>query len=559
MASALLRGSESFSGQIELAAWTVLRHTEDWKRYKATEVYCHGVFLLPGDRDLLVLVSYWKERSPIIPKAPIFSGPLLHPEVINRAAEILNEHRKNESEFEDALEHQRPVLTADLLPFLPKAATFRISATASAGVIERSAIKSIADSNWPPARDATYTGLLDVPVNGQRLALVTWEPYSGPPSYPEVRWAVQRRLPRAFKKPLLTNVEHPKFESIFETNEYPGIVTSLDSTLDLIESIADLNLDEHDYRQRVDNIRQEKLAHGFEAIAWFQPYHAYTEDTWGIYFDARKLDDLALSLMDDFQSQEIPGWHGDAARLAFGLVYAHEVFHAKVEAATSWLEVNALQPRHLRYTQRVYDATRETSDWLEEALANWAAWDWFRSTPIQLLFAHQAANSDSLQKIVESSLDLSPPGYRDWRVGHQSTTWRTFATQLSTGQARSAVQATGGLPLESALLGPFPYDFRTSDIPLRFIGSGIIADHLQSNPATFNVPTRRELEKALKYFKHVVNPAGGKGGHQKWTGPDNRAFILPTRDPVSVGVFKTFLQHLEIDKVTYVREVRPNL
>jgi hypothetical protein len=28
---------------------------------------------------------------------------------------------------------------------------------------------------------------------------------------------------------------------------------------------------------------------------------------------------------------------------------------------------------------------------------------------------------------------------------------------------------------------------------------------------------------------------------------------------VSVGVFKTFLQHLGIDKTTYVRDVRPNL
>lgn len=42
----------------------------------------------------------------------------------------------------------------------------------------------------------------------------------------------------------------------------------------------------------------------------------------------------------------------------------------------SWLEINALQPRHLRYKQRVYDRLRETPDWLEEALANWFAWDW---------------------------------------------------------------------------------------------------------------------------------------------------------------------------------------
>lgn len=78
-------------------------------------------------------------------------------------------------------------------------------------------------------------------------------------------------------------------------------------------------------------------------------------------------------------------------------------------------------------------------------------------------------------------------------------------------------------------------------------------------PVTFNVPTRRELEQGSQALQARRRPLGGKGGHQKWTGPDRRAFILPTRDPVSVGVFKTFLQHLRIDKTTYVRDVRPNL
>jgi hypothetical protein len=67
------------------------------------------------------------------------------------------------------------------------------------------------------------------------------------------------------------------------------------------------------------------------------------------------------------------------------------------------------------------------------------------------------------------------------------------------------------------------------------------------------------LERALDHFRHNLDTSGGKGGRQKWTGPDQRAFILPTRDPVSTGVFKTFLHHVGIDKATYVRQVRPNL
>ena len=49
-----------------------------------------------------------------------------------------------------------------------------------------------------------------------------------------------------------------------------------------------------------------------------------------------------------------------------------------------------------------------------------------------------------------------------------------------------------------------------------------------------------------------------KRHHQKWFGPDQCALILPTRDPVSVGVFKTFRPHLGIDKATYVRGMRTN-
>ena len=109
------------------------------------------------------------------------------------------------------------------------------------------------------------------------------------------------------------------------------------------------------------------------------------------------------------------------------------------------------------------------------------------------------------------------------------------------------------------LTGPLPYDFRVADIPLRFVGQGAIADRLQSHPATFNVPTRRVLQQALSHFNHIRDPAGDKGGHQKWTGPDQRAFILPTRDPVSTCVFRTFLRHVGIDLITYVRQVRPKL
>ena len=187
---------------------------------------------------------------------------------------------------------------------------------------------------------------------------------------------------------------NPKFDTGHSRDEdsVQSFKAGIDRSNDL-DALDDLQLDQSDFRNRVDDVRHDTKAYGFEAIAWFQPYHVWTEETWGIYFDARKLDDLALSFLDDFKSARVHGSHSLAAPLAFGLTYAHELFHARVEAALSWLEINALQPRHLRYKQRVYDALRETPDWLEEALANWSAWDWFSPSQSSALFSRRMANA----------------------------------------------------------------------------------------------------------------------------------------------------------------------
>jgi hypothetical protein len=159
---------------------------------------------------------------------------------------------------------------------------------------------------------------------------------------------------------------------------------------------------------------------------------------------------------------------------------------------------------------------------------------------------------------VEASLDLAPQGYREWRQGHQSSTWRIFTNQLCSGNPK--INAAGmTLPLESLLTGPLPYDFQYTDIPLHFIGNGVIANCLQSQPSTVNVISRRELQNALKFYQHTVDVSDGKGSHEKWTGPDNRAFPVPKRDPVSYTVFKKFLDYIGISKSIYINQVRPKL
>ncbi len=577
---------EDFCCAIRHAVWDRRRLKPAGQRTKSgTSVlaHCHGVFLLPDGKTLCVVVGRTK---------PVLSDAWISAALKAEAHALLLAHRSKVADFEEAIKReeqdtddfyarnsdlkkfaglsegrvamrslfQRPVLTADqLLPSLPRAAKFPQPTSGDPEKLTRAASAAIAASGWPPSRDGNYAGILPGAAGRRSQGLVSWVPHIGLPSYPEVRWAVQKRLPAALRKPRIEKMGNPKFDTGLQTAQDSVQVHGIDpESNDLQDALDDLQLDQSDFRNRVDDVRKDAKGQGFEAIAWFQPYHVWTEETWGIYFDARKLDDLALSLLDDFKSARVHGSHSLAALLAFGLTYAHELFHAQVEAALSWAEINAQQPRHLRYKDRVYQALRETPDWLEEALANWSAWSWFNAPGTQSLVARMASKAEGLERVVEASLDLAPPGYQEWRLGHQPSTWRTFANQLSTGNPKITTAGIG-LPLESALTGPLSYDFLPADIPLRFVGPGVIADRLQSHPATFNVPPRRELERALKHFRHSLDASGGKGGHQKWTGPDQRAFILPTRDPVSTGVFKTFLHHVGIDKATYVRQVRPNL
>jgi hypothetical protein len=542
--------------------------------------YCWGAFLHPAGERLLLIVGRSKPADP---------NSWLYPDLKAAADVAFQQHcakvftfdeemlqlQQKDDEFYSRPEMAglagmagysralkaggRPVLTAEpLRAELPVGVTFAVLRGPNLGNLNTSAIKAITASGVAPSRDGSYSGIVPSAFLLGTRGLVTWTPHNGLPSYPEIRCALQARLPAAFKRPLSNALARPELASTYLSDAINGLIDGDRDQAETLQELADLRFDLSDADCQRAALDAERGKLGFDAIAWYQPHHQWTHETWGIYFDARKLDVATYGLHRDFTSQGVRVPIGVAAFLAFGLTYAHEMFHARTEAALSWLEITALQPRHMRYSRGVYDALRETPEWLEEALANWTAWRWFKSDVVQSLVGRWTSHQPGAARVVEAALDLSPPGYRDWRVGEATSAWRTFATQLITSKPKLGLPSIG-LPVESTLLGPIAYDFQPTDVPLRFVGQGVIADLLQSRPASLNVPSRREIERALKHFGHNLDPSGGKGGHQKWTGPDQRAFILPTRDPLSPGVFKTFLHHLGIDKAAYVQDVRPNL
>lgn len=586
-----IKGFDSFRIQLELAAWSpsLLRPTlSKIKKGAKVLAHCYGVFSLSDPDSVLLLIG----AAP-----PVNSENWLSPCVVAEAAILNTAHLHEVAQFEEIIRikkqqheefevnfrrvsrdyektgesltsfvrgliasediHNRPKPRVDsLVKLLHKAVKFPVRSTTSEKRLKSRASLEVASANWPTSRDGQYEGIQSVDVNGKKLAVVYWEPYEGLPAYPEIRSTIQRRLSSALRVPRLTQPTRPEFKTGPLNDIEIGSVRGVSP--DIAEALDDINLFDNDFINRVERIKGELTEHGFEAVAWFQPYHVWSESTWGIYFDASKLDDLALAFWHELREKNTHGQQSDAARIVFGLTYAHEHFHASVEAALSWLELNTLQPRYLRYSKQVYDLLRETPDWLEEALANWTSWSWFQSASMQNDLVQRGLKIEGIQKIVETWLDLSPPGYRDWRVGDQVKTWRKFSTQLVTGQP--ALTTSGNsLPLDSIIRGPFPYDLRNGDIPLRFVGSGVIADRLQSHPSTLNEISRRELQRALKFYDHEVDQSAGAGSHEKWTGKDNRAFSVPMRDPVSGKVFKSFLKYVDIDKYTYVHNIRPKL
>lgn len=577
--AALFGREHSLRGELLKAAWHPgMLRPDDWRMRvgSAIKAYFVAAVLLPEEDRLALAISRNRPHE----------GGILTAECKAKADELTAAHRKESAQFDvdmklarqerDAFfsrpemqpyksaahwgwateETQRPVLTpAEILPLLPRGTDFTVSSQ-NADRVQRRAIEAIATCGLARSRDSTYRGILPGrPFHGA-LGILIWEPYSGAPSYPEVVAALQNRLPGSIAKPRHSTLARPELGSLTVPVSAPINPANPEDLTKVLEDLDFQPPDRVARRQRTQNDVKER---GFEAIAWYQSHHVWTDETWGIYIDAAKLDDFSDSIFEDLKIGRGHLPFELAAFVGFGLVLEHEFFHARVEAAASWLELSALQPRYRRYGRQVYDALAGSSDWLEEALANWSSWAWFKSAPVQEhLSGRYGGVADRLGRAVEATLDLSPPGYRDWRNGQNRSAWRIFSTQLAQGTPNFRPKSVG-LPLDSLLVGPLPYDLRISDVPIRFVGRGLIADRLLSRSASFNVPPRSELERALRYFKHAKDSVAGKGSHEKWTGPDQRAFVLPRRDPVSPGVFRTFLHHVGIDKSTYVRDVRPNL
>jgi hypothetical protein len=534
---------------------------KDQRRGSERIYHLHGIFR-ESKSDLILLLSEIRPTDAPLPKyqAMMLNAATLMQGYRQKLTENHNAEEKRRSEIEnnpkcsEELKHtmlrvvdlfgitnepKRPIfsdLNIDLEDVLfvyplPKSETTRRETVA----------RKVAECGRSSSRNGVYD-CIELGADGKRTcAIVRWtERGTSTPAF-EIKCALEKRLKRAFAKPRSYDCQPPQPDPVDATT----IITQFELP-DVIEDLSRENLSDFLPRplsRAKDNFRER----GFEAIAWYQPFHRYEEVAWGIYYNSDKLDLFAAGLAQDLRSTPA---HDLAAQLALRLTAAHELFHARVEFAAAWLELSFCRPRYLRYNEHVYTKLRSTPDWLEEALANWTAHDWLRKNISDLQSLGLVTNPDHVFATIQDWLDFSPPGYRDWRLGDSHFAWQRLASELATTFPHPSIAKTLSLPLEGLIRSENLFDLRIEDVPKYFVGRGVLAD------VFFSTPSRREVIRVLRHFNYQPFPDRGKGSHELWKAPDNRAFPVPSQDPLSVTVFRNLLDHFGWTKKTYMQEIR---
>ncbi len=206
--------------------------------------------------------------------------------------------------------------------------------------------------------------------------------------------------------------------------------------------------------------------------------------------------------------------------------------------------------RYLPYFDLVYNRNRFTSDWLEEALANWSAHEWLLKNLDRLHHDGTVEDPKRLCSVVEDWLDFSPAGYREWRSGNSHITWDRLANDIAQSETSGHYVDENAFPLGGLLRRDSLFDLRIGDIPVYFVGKGIVAS------VYFGSPSRREVVQVLRHFGYGALTARGKGSREVWKGPNGKCFTVPLRDPLSTGVFHTLLEHFGWSKQQYMQQIR---
>jgi hypothetical protein len=402
---------------------------------------------------------------------------------------------------------------------------------------------ALAERNYALASDGKYHVRLLTDLTHKTLGiLVQYAPRTDVPPFVECLTIAKRRLPRAFRNPLIQNIYRPNktFPRVTEITssawaELDDLQTSLVSE-ELLNAI-EANTEAREQAWKAISVK------GTEALGWYQSFHTYDESVWGIYLDDFTISHIALDLRDRLAEANANGYadYAKALRAMIWLVAAHEWFHAQVDAAALLRELASSKPCFRSYFWHVYQQTIHQPTALEEALANYEALKFVQQRLQELVTLEKWTVEERAVslKFIQDLFDASPPGYADFRKGADYLNRRRLATQVFDGRLHPAEP----LPPVEGLLADLPgMVFKKADIPVYMTYRTPLADALTW------CPPRRIAEKALRSKDFEAYPERGKGSHVLWKNKDGRTFPLPRRDPLSIGVYTNLCHVLGANK-----------
>jgi hypothetical protein len=174
-------------------------------------------------------------------------------------------------------------------------------------------------------------------------------------------------LPRAFRRrrdpawlpPRLEERDVPDFDIIrIEGRLSDREIDSIDA---LLSDAAGAG------RQTFDDAAGLVGSGGWEAIAWYSPFHFQPhQGEWGIYV---REDAIWSAVFDLYGLSERSLKRSALFRMLLDSTLAHERFHFRMEVFTSISEGILRRPRYLRYTDVVYKPSWPAEACIEESLA----------------------------------------------------------------------------------------------------------------------------------------------------------------------------------------------
>ena len=176
-----------------------------------------------------------------------------------------------------------------------------------------------------------------------------------------------------------------------------------------------LEIFEEQNSQDIRTSKFQKLIddYGKDAFGMYLPAHYYFKSgKWGIYLYVDIIEDRAYELYKEQHKFFKPNDFltlNEIKKLYYYAVHRHEFFHYQTEVYATRAEILSHKPLYINYDRYVKKFVKNSSDWLEEALAESSVLN------SRLVTKVTKVSKKALKALYEYDLQFMPPGYKDYK------------------------------------------------------------------------------------------------------------------------------------------------